>query len=76
MLVLWKVLAVCASLMLRLTMQGDQVKRGQTLGFIEQLGTYVPIEVHMRSWHSAFSSHLTLLQALLTPYHGSVPIAL
>ena len=30
--------------MLRYT-QGDEVKKGQPLGFIEQLGTYVPVEV-------------------------------
>ena len=26
-------------------LQGDEVKKGQPLGFIEQLGTYVPVEV-------------------------------
>eukprot|EP00967_Tisochrysis_lutea_P057028 scaffold72230_cov18-Tisochrysis_lutea.AAC.1 len=25
-------------------LQGDQLKKGQTLGYVEQLGTYVPVE--------------------------------
>lgn len=28
-------------------MQGDQIKKGQIMGFIEQLGTYVPVEVRI-----------------------------
>ena len=32
-------------------LQGDEVKKGQALGFIEQLGTYVPVEVRQQgSW--------------------------
>lgn len=26
-------------------MQGDKVKKGQTVAYIEQLGTFVPVEV-------------------------------
>ena len=28
-----------------LVLQGDKVKSGQVLGYVEQLGTFVPIEV-------------------------------
>ena len=28
--------------------QGDEVKKGQVLGFIEQLGTFMPVEVPLR----------------------------
>ena len=27
--------------------QGDEVKAGQVLGFIEQLGTFMPVEVSL-----------------------------
>jgi hypothetical protein len=30
---------------LDLVMQGDQVKRGQVMGYVEQLGTFVAVEV-------------------------------
>ena len=30
--------------------QGDEVKAGQVLGFIEQLGTFMPVEVSLCLW--------------------------
>lgn len=32
-------------------LQGSRVKKGQPLAFIEQLGTFVPVEVCWFSWH-------------------------
>lgn len=29
--------------------EGDQVKKGQTLGYVEQLGTFVEIKVRIQS---------------------------
>ena len=30
-----------------MAMQGDKVKKGQTVAYIEQLGTFVPVEVNL-----------------------------
>ena len=40
---------------LPLNLQGDQLKKGQTLGYVEQLGTYVPVEVRERIGCAGFT---------------------
>ena len=42
-------------------MQGDKVKKGQTVAYIEQLGTFVPVEVnalHTYCWSSPTSQKM------------------
>jgi hypothetical protein len=46
-------------------MQGDKVKKGQTVGYVEQLGTFVAVEVrfcsipnqHTAARHGVISCH-------------------
>lgn len=45
---------------LEMMVQGDKVKKGQTVAYIEQLGTFVPVEVHQQHvcWlHCCIQTH-------------------
>lgn len=43
-----------------MALQGDKVKKGQTVAYIEQLGTFVPVEVKL---------HTFLLDPLYLQHH-------
>ena len=57
--------------------QGDKVKKGQVVAYVEQLGTYVPIEVScMQLLPCVCCSHVQLMLALLPTWQmtaGNAP---
>ena len=54
-----------------LHVQGDEVKKGQTLAYVEQLGTFVPVEV----CHSCCTAAQLALQHAEFPSIGSLALA-